>query len=289
MDILKVIENYIPVCSGVDRKISEFLLSSTGRASETSIYELAEILGVSTASISRYAKKLGLRSFAELKKNLIRMKTLQEKRQLGTVEDKLGWDNDYHGMQISIISTITEVCSDVFKINDIRTFEAAIALIEKSRTVYFVALGSSILAAKDLQHKLMRLRKQCIFIDDADYGLQNVLVATEGDVIVASSFDGATAKVLGAVTASRRKGVKVIGITRYRDNPLTNLSDISLYVPNIAASDSNLSSIFRRYGQMTVVDLIYIGLAKKLYKNPEESIEQYNEEVREINRLASVR
>lgn len=274
MHSLKKIKNYYDAFTVTDKKIADYIINNTQKVTKCSIYELSDAIGVSTASISRFVRKIGIKNFTVLKADLIRSITMKEK-EVGTVEDILQWSTDYSEMSDKIVSIISQVCDDALKINDISSFNQAIEWIEQANIIYFVALGQSVLAARDLQHKLMRLLKRCIYLEDSNYGLQNIAIATLRDVIIAVSFDGKSPSVNHAVKKAREKGVKVISITRYGNTPLKALSDLVLYVPNIAVSESHLSSIFRRYGQMTVVDMIYIGLAKKMSDSPEKAIDKY--------------
>lgn len=284
VDIVKIIKNYSMECSAIDKKISDYILANLNHVYSMSIYDLASELGISTASISRYAKKIGFNKFADLKQSLMRSQILDEKERLNMVSEVLDWGNDYDSMRLSIVSTITEVCTDVFKINSADAFYEAVDCIKNAETIYLTALGSSSLSARDLQHKLMRLQKRSIYLSDTDYGLQNLIVASKKDLIIAISFDGKTPKIVGAVKGAKSRGVKVLSITRYASNPVEELADISLFVPNVAASDSSLSSIFRRYGQLTVVDFLYVCLAKQLYSDPEKHITEYNKTLDELNR-----
>ena len=95
-----------------------------------------------------------------------------KEKEVGTIEDILQWSTDYSEMSDKIVSIISQVCDDALKINDISSFNQAIEWIEQANIIYFVALGQSVLAARDLQHKLMRLLKRCIYLEDSNYGLQ---------------------------------------------------------------------------------------------------------------------
>lgn len=281
--LLLKIENMTLKCSEGEKKIALYILENAEDVVDMSIYEFADRTGTSTASVSRFVKKIGLKNYTDLKNHILKEIVLdhQAKSKL-SIEEKITWSNSYHDLQIQLVNSISEVCKGVLQVNSEQQFGDVIDTISRSNILYFIALGSSILPARDLQHKLMRLEKRCIFLDDLNYGLQNIITANEQDAIIVVSFDGKHKRIIEAVKQAKLRKIKVITITKVASNRLTGLSDCSLFVPNIATSDASLSSLFRRYGQLTVVDMIYIGLAKKIYENPAKSIEDYNEQVRKL-------
>lgn len=120
-------------------------------------------------------------------------------------------------------------------------------------------------------------------MEDVNYGLQNVITADERDLLIIVSFDGSHGRIIEAAKQAKMRGVKLVSITKVASNRLWDWQIIDLYVPNIAASDASLSSLFRRYGQLTVVDMLYIGLAKRIYPDPAKAIEDYNEQGEKTN------
>ena len=235
-----------------------------------SIRKLSESADTSTASVLRFVRRLGFSGFSDFKTELIRCLAIgvkDKKNNSGSVEDKINWSDSFDSIKNKFVLTITDIVKGVMLINENEEYYKITDAIKNADTIYFIALGSSLLAARDMQHKLMRLRKRCIFLEDSNYGLQNIVIATKRDVIIAFSFDGKSKKVINAVLQAKERDVTVISITKYSQNRLENLAVYSLYVPNIAIDDSSLSSVFRRYGQLVVADLIYINLAKNNFRS----------------------
>jgi D-sedoheptulose 7-phosphate isomerase len=71
-----------------------------------------------------------------------------------------------------------------------------------------------------------------------DYGYNSVfskpieMFAEEKDILVAISSSGKSENILNAVSAGKKKGLKVITLSGFeKDNPLRKLGDINFYVP----------------------------------------------------------
>ena len=283
INILTNIENILLECSESEKKIALFILNNPKKVVELPVKEVANLIGTSTASMSRFSRKLGLNSYKELKQYLLIEIVSQEKESDNfNIEEKLSWDNSYEDMQKQMLASINAVCKGTLDINPVEKLVAAIEAIKNANVVYFFALGSSILSARDLQHKLMRLGKRCIFLEDNNYGIQNLIQADERDLLVVVSFDGSHSRVVGVAKHSKMRKMKILSITKVASSRLKGLSDYCVCVPNIAVSDASLSSLFRRYGQLTAVDLLYIGLAKIIYPNPNKEIEKYNKTVEKL-------
>lgn len=281
--ILLKLENMILDCSEGEKKIATFILENAEEVVNMSIYEFADKIDTSTASVSRFVKRVGMKNYADLKNTLLKEIVLKRhtKERL-SIEEKITWNNSYADLKKQLVGNINEVCNGVLQINSDQQFDDVIEAIRKANILFFFALGSSVLAARDLQHKVMRLGKRCIFLEDVNYGLQNVITADERDLLIIVSFDGSHGRIIEAAKQAKMRGVKLVSITKVASNRLMGLADYSLYIPNIAASDASLSSLFRRYGQLTVVDMLYIGLAKRIYPDPAKAIEDYNEQVKKL-------
>lgn len=65
-------------------------------------------------------------------------------------------------------------------------------------------------------------------------------------------------------------------------NKLCDISDYRIIVPNNEPRIIRLTSMFARYGQFFVIDLLFIGIAKKLSDNPEELMEKYKDILTEL-------
>ncbi len=284
INVFTNIENILLECSESEKKIALFILNNPRKVLELPVKEVAAMIGTSTASISRFTRKLGIRNYKELKQYLIVEIVKQEKEvDKFSIEDKLSWDNSYEDMRKQMLASINAVCKGTLEINSVENLMKVVKDINNANIIYFFALGSSVLPARDLQHKLMRLGKRCIFLEDNNYGIQNLIQADERDMLIIVSFDGSQNRVIGTAKKAKNKNIKLLSITKFASNRLKGLSDHSICVPNIAVDDASLSSLFRRYGQLTAVDLIYIGLAKLIYPDPNEEIEKYNKTVEKID------
>ena len=89
-------------------------------------------------------------------------------------------------------------------------------------------------------------------------------MANEKDLVIAISLSGLTKEVLVATKKAKEKGSKVVAITSNSIGELAKLSDYPIIIPNNENSSFRLGAIFSRYAMLFVIDMLFIGLSKKI-------------------------
>lgn len=275
MDIISLIKNTYPDFSKNEKKIGSYVLDNISECTNLTIYDLAERVDLSPSAVTRFIKKMHMESYAQFKNYLIRADVSHE---AGSVKDVLHWQLPMDEMISPISSTVFEVCDDSMKINFGKHLDSAIQFLLDANTIFCYGYGGTANVARDFQHKMLRLSKQCIFLEEGNYGLQNLSAATQHDVLLVVSFSGETLAALNAARRALSKDMTVISICRYGTTTLSSISRITLHVSNIALYDASLSAVFRKYGLNIIVDLLYIGMAKSKFESPEDNIQHYLEQ-----------
>ena len=185
-------------------------------------------------------------------------------------------------MPNKIISHIDQVCKDVLDFNGIKVFEEVITLLADAENIFLFGVGSSGIVAQDMHQKMIKLRKRALYITDSNFGTLNAALCTDKDVVVAISFSGRTKEVNIAARKAKEMGAKVISITNNTKNKLRALSDINIVIPSVEMNESRLAAIFSRYGQLFVVDMLFVGLAKRISNSPSQLLDGYREILKEL-------
>lgn len=257
-----------------DKIIADFFIKNSKDIISMSIHDVAASIGTSSASISRFVKKVYGKSFAQTK---IEIAQSIEQDDIKSTSEILDWASDYEAMPYKIVSHIDSVCKGVINYNGIKVFENAITLINKAKTVYLYAVGSSGIVAQDLCQKLMKLKKTVIFVSDPHIGMISSMVASKDDVVIAISNGGKTKEVIIPVLKAKEKEAPIIAITSSLSSELYKNADIPIVFPKIESSSYRLGAIFSRYGELFIVDMLFIGLAKSLGEQPGSLLKDYHE------------
>ncbi|MRR18389.1 MAG: MurR/RpiR family transcriptional regulator, partial [Deltaproteobacteria bacterium] len=189
--------------SNSDKKIADFFIEHEEEVLKSSIHELAQLIGVSSSSISRFVRKINGSSFSQTKVEMAKshMQDIYTKS-----SEVISLADDLEALPGKLLTQINIACEDVVRLNSQKSFEATIDLLEKAEVVYFFGVGTSGLIAVDLQQKLIKIGKKCIYHYDSNFGVLNATTTTPNDVVIAISYTGKTREILLPVRRSKENG-----------------------------------------------------------------------------------
>lgn len=273
MDMIYTIRSIYNTLPPSEKKVADYIMKNPRHILTLSIFELAEICGVSAPSVSRFVKRAFGLTFQETKVELARSLSKIEKSH---ITELLSWADDLSDMPSKIINEIALACNDVIKANTVDKFKDVINLIKKAETVYFFALGASAMVAMDFQNKLLRIGIKAVFINDGNLNILNSNVCTSRDVIIAVSFSGRSKEVNIAVENAKKNNTPIVAITQSMESRLGQLADCVLLTPSYEINENRMGAIFSRYEQLFIIDYLYIGLTKQVIKSAEQFSDNYH-------------
>jgi len=271
--MLHKIRNQYTQFSRSEKIIADYFLKNSQEVINLSIHDLAAKIGTSSSSISRFVRKINDKSFAETKVDLAKNSMQENYKQSSEI---ISLADEFELLPSKLLSLINQSCNDIALLNPISLFTEAIDLLENADVVYFFGVGASSLIATDLQQKLIRIGKKCIYHHDSNFGVLNSTTTTSRDVVVAISYTGHTREVLIPVRRSKENGAKIITFTNESSNPLMKMGDVKLLIPDREKAESRISTMFSRYEQLYIIDILFLGLSKRIVKSPEKVINDYH-------------
>lgn len=262
-----------------DKIIADYFLAHAKDIISMNIHELAAIIGTSSASVSRFVRKVLGKSFSETK---IELAKNIEHLSVENSQEIFGWASNFDEMPNNIITHIDMICKDVINFNGIKKFEEVIDSLVEAENIYLFGVGSSGLVAQDMRQKLIKLGKRALYITDSNFGVLNAALCTPKDAVFAISFSGQTKEVNLAARKAKELGSKVISLTSSNKNKLRPISDINIIIPSLELNESRLAAIFSRYGQLFVIDMLFVGLAKRLTDSPSQLLTGYRDLLKDL-------
>lgn len=197
-----------------------------------SIYDMAAACNVSRTTILRFAKKLSLDGFSDLKSLL--------RQELSAAPEP----------EADIVAATIELCRRVGSEMAKKDFTRANELLLQSRRV--IAYGSGHVQ-RNVVNELLRLFVNTGILiyeikghDEFDLLLNNL---APDDLFIIVSLSGESAQVVEMAKKLQLLGVPVISMTRLKDNTLAGLSTENIYITPvpfplyIAASDQPYESL----------------------------------------------
>lgn len=266
--------------------LADYLISNLEAMSQLTIAEIADAAGVSSATITRFCETLGYAGFSQLKSAMVI--ALEQKRkdreQFAIADGDITEEDNADETLVKISFQEAEAISATARNIDRKQLDAAVQAILGCRRLDIYGLGSSYLAALDLQQKLHRIGLTAFCWNDNHLALTSAAVLNKDDVAIAFSHSGVTTEVFQMVETAKRSGARVIGVTNHPASPIGRASDILL---TTSAKESRFRSgaMSSRIVQLAVVDFMFVRIMQRLYKSASASLERTYDAVKD-NRLS---
>lgn len=265
-----------------EKKLAEYILENLDEVKEINTYELAERSGTSQATIIRFAKKLGYSGFPAFKIALSEdLGKRAHKRREGLIHNEISIDDTYGDIAKKVVFENTAAIKDTFSILDEGKIEEAVELLDNAGKILILGAGFSGLVGRDFHYKLMEIGKITFYDSDTHVQMTNISVMTENDVIFVISHKGDSSDIYNVVRMAKSRGIKVISLTRLADNPISGLADIRLHTvaEDVAFRSTAISS---RIAQLSIIDVLYIGLVRKNYTEAKKYLDSSRELVQPL-------
>lgn len=214
MKLENLVEMHYKNLNENDLYIWEYIRSHKKECCGATIEELAKRCNVSRTTIMRFAQKLSLNGFSELKVYL--KWEQQEKQQIhkSVIEDIC---QDYHRLIDDMEQKdLTEVCRAISQAN--RIFIHGTGSVQSS-------------VARELQRAFLSAHV-CMTRVEGTWGETDLVakLAKPDDLVIIISLSGESENALKFARNLHGKHVPMISITRNKNNELARLSDYSLYI-----------------------------------------------------------
>lgn len=197
-----------------DLYIWKYIDSHRKECCQCTIEELAKHCNVSRTTILRFAKKLSMDGFSELK---IHMKMEQEKKSISKQDiTKLVCDDYRKRIDEMEKNDYADICR--------RLYEAKRIFVYGSGAVQsFVA--------KEFKRAFLSA-KICMNLIEGGRGEQQLMIdmMNEGDLVIIVSLSGESNHVVEFAKALKMKGITIISMTKLKNNTLAKISDENMYI-----------------------------------------------------------
>lgn len=280
-NVLVRLREYKQQANGAEKELVDYLLKYPEEALTLNSHELAEATYTSASTLVRLCKKLGFSGYKEFSASLnyeIALRNVQQK-EIGT---EIGQGDRLEDIVDKVTYRSIQALEDSRKLIDMEELQKSVELLERAGTVGLFGIGSSLLAAKDMYLKYLRLNKPCICNEDYHSQIVCAKNLSCADAAVIFSYSGQTEEMLTCAKLLKERDVPLIAVTRFAENELTRLADYKLYVSanelivRTAATASRIS-------QLNMIDILFTALVKNNYERDITQLKR-NAIIKEITR-----
>ena len=255
-DVVSYLKERKSSMSNADRRLSELILADVDFAVQASTTELAEQSGTSTASVTRFCRKLGFRNLRDFKVQLAQASSVGARFLAGRMSS-----GSHSETAFQIVSRAQRALDIQLASLDSDIIESAVqALLQSKRIVVFGSGGGATIVAQDAEYRMFRLGLNINAYQDSQMMQMVASTLKRTDVLLAISTSGRFAGLVDACEIAQSYDATVIGVTR-PDSPLSKKVNILLPVNIPEEKEFVNQPTSSRYALLAVIDVLSSELA----------------------------
>ena len=249
---------YRPKFNATQNKIAEFLLADEQAVLDMSIYEMAEKIGTSVATVTRFCQMIGYSGLADMKFHMQQQAVSLEKDIGITRSDSV---NVIKQKMMRFSENALHSC--LMDLNN-DELEKAIDIVGKAQRIMLTASGSAGGVTHTAVGLFMNMGFDAFMVNDQLLQLRTAANLGKEDVLIAVSYDGRAKSTGDAMMVAQRAGVKVILVTSLGESLLSRYADIVLLTPARAAGNA-MNITATSLCQLSILQLLMIGAVTRYY------------------------
>ncbi len=219
MKLVERVTKHYNALSANDLAIWKYISNNSKLCEKSSIELLAKNCHVSKTTILRFAKRIGLSGYSELKL-LLKMENIEETTVISSIEKiQAGYNKYINNIKKNDLSEVAK-------------------LLHHAENIYVHAKGAvQRSVADELYRTFLHINKLLYRIKtsgETDHYEQNIKM---NDVVIIISFSGNSEGSIEFVKKIKLKGTKVVAITATKENALQNICDHGIYIEPIIIRD----------------------------------------------------
>ena len=219
--ICRIKDNY-SFLSKTQRKIAKYICAHSSEALYSSITLLANKIGTTTCSITRFCQALGYKGYGELKFHMekslvlpiIEMDSINGNDPTTTIIQKLQYAQ-------------TQAISKTMSLLNATTVEKAAAAILSSKNLHIYSSGNNV-SAMYMQYLLYLSGYPCQAFNGHSYMEIGASSLSSGDIVIGITFSGESLDVINSIKIAKQRGARIIAITSVPNSTIAKLSNFLL-------------------------------------------------------------
>jgi DNA-binding MurR/RpiR family transcriptional regulator len=267
------------------RRIASAVLERPQIVVENTISELARACDTSEASIVRFCRAIGFSGYPQFKIHLA-AELAKESAELGAGSERAyGADISPHDTLEDVVSKIAG--SEILGIRetadnlDLGILAQVVERIERAKRIVLYGVSASNGGAQDLAQKLLRIGYTALAFHDAHDALVSAAVLGEKDVAIGFSHSGRTKETIAFLNGARRAGAYAVAVSNSPESPMADVADAFLRTA-VRETTFRSGAMASRIAQLTMVDYIFVGVARGHYARTVRALKDTHEMVQEL-------
>lgn len=244
--------------SKAEKSVANKMIELQLEIENISIRELAKLSYTSTSAITRLCHKMGFEGYNELKKKYLEeVKYLNEHFEHIDANIPFHKDDNVAKVLSSIANLYQETAKDTLSLIQYYDMLEAVKLLEKSRHIYVLCMGSSLELGKIFAEKMARIGVHVTVSENFNEQYYQSYNSSFDDCFIIISYSGTILKIQEYIDNIKRHHAKSILITSLGESDLKKNVDVSLTMTTRERLYSNISSYSTIVSTMLLLDMLY--------------------------------
>ncbi len=275
------INHHYHLLSTTEKRIADYIVENHADMGDLTSQQLAEVTGTSAATVVRFCRSIGYKSFVEFRMHL--------KQEL--ISPTANWYELKSDESIAMIKQKSfnfnkNSMDETLAVLDDEALEKAINYINDSSAVIIIGEGGSGSSARAAYDSFLQIGIPARLIEDPFFQILAISKLNREDnaVICGFSHSGMSRNVYESIKLAHERHLTTIGFVGITGAPLTRYLDITLHtgVSNHPYFSDTLSA---RICELNVVSAIHAALSIKR----REELGDYREEIAKLLSIKRVR
>lgn len=239
--VVPLIEAKLSQFTPSEKKIADFFLtqSTKKKAEHFSAKLVSKKLGVSEASLTRFAQKCGFRGYRELVYGFC-------------LPDEVSIAN----FSQPVLSSYQDLLNKTYHLIDVTRIRWITRLLLEKKRVFIYGKGSSGMVAQEMKLRFMRIGLVCEAITDDDMIRMNEVIVNKDSLVIGITISGQTKIIIESLYAAKAQQAATVLFTANADPEFVEQFDIV----QLFAVKNNLEHgrmISPQFPILIVLDMLY--------------------------------
>jgi DNA-binding MurR/RpiR family transcriptional regulator len=216
--------------NGAQKRLGHYLKNDSAALLLSNVSDLADAVGVSKATVVRFAKSLGYKGFPEFKREI--QKEMRHKlRAAARMEETFAELGNDENIFAKLIKRDIQLLQETLQAASSPDFQKAVEIIWRAQKVFIIGLNASMALAYLLHFRLVRMKKDAhwIFLTGGTSLLEQLAFMDRRDVLIAIDFVNVPREVQTALHHAKKVGAPILGITDFPSSAIAKAADVCLY------------------------------------------------------------
>ena len=259
-DLLQRVQEHYSKLRPSEQIVADYLRSHANRRLSHSITDLARILGLSEATISRASRALGYSGFSDLKLSLA--EGAVNRTGLANIPTELDTQDSLIATSAKLANLLAASIQSTQANLDTAKLERCLQAIRSARKILLAGCGGAAAICDEAAHMFMKAGLDAVSYSDGYTQIVAAANMTADCLMIGISHTGTTQNVANALRLAREAGATTIAITSDAMSEVSQAAEIALITGNSTTPSVPLYGDFLegRISQLFLIDVLYLGL-----------------------------